>query len=220
MSAWVRAWEWCLKTQGVPDILRKVAEKRAGPILNKRARPKAKPPIRFPRGKDPKKVKKDLHAECEALCKALVFHRDCGGWFVREGICFTCGHYQTLQWGHFIERQKAPALRYSERATAGQCSQCNGHGKGMPWEFSAAIDKREGFPAAAALMGSYYKKPFTWNKSTLTTERDRLARACQEKGLPVATILQAVRREAPGERLREPVPPLTPPLNPPNLEKA
>jgi hypothetical protein len=197
MSAWVRAWEWCLKTQGVPDILRKVAEKRAGPILNKRARPKSKPPIRFPRGKDPKKVKKDLHAECEALCKALVFYRDCGDWRSREGLCITCGIHQfSLQWGHFIKRQRAPGLLYSVQATGGQCGGCNGPGDGEPLKYSDAIDQRDGEGEAGRLVAKHYKKPFTWNKTTLTAERDRLARACQEKGLPVDAILAPVKAKA------------------------
>jgi hypothetical protein len=197
MSEWVRALEWCLKNPGVPKILQRVAEKRAAPILNRRARPKSKPPIKFPKGKDPAKAKKALHAECEALCKALVFWRDCGDWHIREGLCVTCGRHATLQWGHFIEREKAVGLRYSVVATAGQCRQCNGPGKGMPWEFAEAIDKRDGAGAAAVLRMNYTKKHHVWNKATLTAKREELIRLCTEKRIPVDQVLKTPTGEAP-----------------------
>jgi hypothetical protein len=173
-----------------------VAEKRAGPILNKRARPKSKPAIRFPRGKDPKKEKKALHAECEALCKALVFHRDCGAWWAREGACVTCGAYTALQWGHFIKRQRAPGLLYSVKATGGQCGGCNGPGDGEPLKYAEAIDKRDGVGTAASLLGFWHKRRWVWNKTTLTQTRGALAADCRAKGFDVDAILAPVRARA------------------------
>lgn len=190
MSQWVKAWEYCVKNKDVPDILRRYAAKRAGPILDKKARAKSKPPIRIPKGKDPRVEKKALHADCEALCKALVFHRDCGDWRSRSGKCITCPAWtDSLQWGHFMERQKAPELRYSVQATAGQCGACNGMGKGKPWEFQAAIDKRDGDGTAKSLIDRYYKKSFTWSKGNLLKWRSILVASCEAKGLPVAAIL-------------------------------
>lgn len=195
MSQWVKAWEWILKHPDAPFVLKRVAEKRAGPILDKRQRSKYRPAIKFPKGKDPAKAKKALHAECEALCKALVFWRDCGDWHIREGLCITCGRHATLQWGHFIEREKAVGLRYSVVATAGQCRQCNGPGKGMPWEFAQAIDKRDGAGASEVLRANYYKKHHVWNKTTLTAEREKLIRLCAEKRIPVEQVLKVPTTE-------------------------
>lgn len=191
MSEWVRAWEYCLKNPGVPKILQRVAEKRAAPILNRRARPKAKPPVRLPKGKDPKQAKKDLHGECEALCKALVFHRDCGAWDSREGACITCGNYRVLQWGHFIKRQRAPGLLYSVQATGGQCAGCNGPGDGEAFKYAAAIDARDGKGASEILFGAYHKQPHTWNKVTLSKQRDALAAGCRAKGIDPEKVLTA-----------------------------
>lgn len=187
-AKWVEAQDYCQRNRSVPAVLAAIAAKKYKPALA--ALMDKKPAIRFPRGKDPKKEKKALHAECEALCKALVFWRDCGDWHLREGICFTCGKHTTLQWGHFLPREKAPELRYSVEATAGQCGGCNGPGHGEPLKYADAIDKRDGAGRAGALVTAYYKKRWVWNKTTLTAERNKLIRACQEKRIDVDKVLR------------------------------
>lgn len=201
---WVEAGQWLERAKGVPAIVAQEVRKRAQKAL-KRAIP-AKPKVRLPRGtKTPQKEKKELHGECEALCKALVFHRDCGDWRAREGACITCGHWRALQWGHFIERQKAPALRYSVRATAGQCGYCNGYGKGEAIKFAAAIDKRDGAGTAAHFLG-YEGKRHVWNKKTLSFALVGLAADCRAKGIDPAAVLADWKgpKTSPGAQRPEP----------------
>jgi hypothetical protein len=212
-AEWIEAHQYCSRRPDVPRILAKEAAKHYAVALRK-ARP-AKPAIRLPRGrrgapkiKTAQKAKRDLRAELEAYCKAVVFTRDCGSPEAREGACITCRNYRVLQWGHFIPQQKSKWLQYDPRNTGGQCAGCNGPGgRGEVFKYGQAIDARDGSGSAAALQREAdAHKWWRPNRVTLQQKLDELQR------------LYPLRREAPGERLREPVPPLTPPLNPPNLE--
>jgi len=152
-ESWIRANEWLGKQSGIPAILAREVMKHVSKAM-RQAIP-AKPRIRLPRGlkaKTPQGIKKDLKKELEALCKAIVFTRDCGSPEAREGNCISCGRWHVLQWGHFIAQNHSKYLQYSPQNTAGQCAGCNGPGgRGRPLEFADAINKREGFNVAGML---------------------------------------------------------------------
>lgn len=154
-AAWIAAHQWleAYKHANPPRILAQEAEKRFR-VAIRQAKP-VRPRLRLPKAlkiKTPQAIKKDLKKELEALCKAIVFTRDCGGPDNRAGNCITCGKFTTLQWGHFVRQQDSKWLQYDPRNTAGQCAGCNGPGgRGRPLEFALAIDKREGKGVAAAL---------------------------------------------------------------------
>lgn len=149
---WIEADQYC-RTHPVPAILALEAAKKARVAMRK-AIP-AKPRLRLPRAArklTPQGIKNDLKKELEALCKAIVFTRDCGSPEAREGNCISCGQFRVLQWGHFIAQNHSKYLQYAPQNTAGQCAGCNGPGgRGRPLEFADAINKREGFNVAGML---------------------------------------------------------------------
>lgn len=153
-AKWVEAHEHCQKTRA-PSVLSKYAEGKYKAAIRVLLDAPKKVKIRMPRGakaKTPQGIKKDLKKELEALCKAIVFTRDCGSPEAREGDCISCGQWRVLQWGHFIAQNHSKYLQYAPQNTAGQCAGCNGPGgRGRPLEFADAINKREGFNAAAML---------------------------------------------------------------------
>ncbi len=168
-QAWLEAHAWAQNAKGIPTILAQEAAKRAGVALRK-AKP-YKAPVRAPRGvkiQTAQAAKKDLRKELEALCKAIVFTRDCGSPEAREGNCISCGRFHVLQWGHFIRQQDSKWLQFDPRNTAGQCARCNMNG-GYVLEYAKAIDNRDGTGAAlhlqqeAARMGAFWRP----NKTTL-----------------------------------------------------
>jgi hypothetical protein len=150
---WIDAHLKLQKIAGIPPIVAQVVEKNYRAAMRK-AIP-ARPRIRLPKASrkvTPQAIKRDLKKELEALCKAIVFTRDCGSPEAREGVCITCGNYRVLQWGHFIAQNHSKWLQYDPRNTAGQCAGCNGPGgRGRPFEYGQAIDKRDGAGSAAAL---------------------------------------------------------------------
>lgn len=198
---WIEAYLTLSKMRGIPPIVLQETERRYRVAL-RRARP-AKARIRLPRGrkapqvKTAQKAKRDLRAELEAYCKAVVFTRDCGSPEAREGVCITCRNYRVLQWGHFITQQKSKWLQYDPRNTGGQCAGCNGPGgRGEPFKYGQAIDKRDGVGTAAALQRE--ADQYKWwrpNKVTLQQKLDELK------------ALYPLRREAPSERSEEVTPP-------------
>jgi hypothetical protein len=151
---WVEAHEHCQKTRA-PSVLAKYAEGKYKTAVRVLLDTPKKAKIRIPRGvkvKTAQAAKKDLRKELEALCKAIVFTRDCGSPEAREGNCISCGQWHVLQWGHFIRQQDSKWLQYDPRNTGGQCRGCNGPGKrGNVLEYAIAIDKRDGDGSAKAL---------------------------------------------------------------------
>lgn len=174
-AKWIEADQYC-RTHPVPSILAQAAAAKAKVAMRK-AIP-AKPRIRLPRGlkaKTPQSVKKDLKKELEALCKAIVFTRDCGSPEAREGNCISCLRWNVLQWGHFIRQQDSKWLQYDPRNTGGQCRQCNGFGHGNVFEYALAIDKRDGDGAAARLHAeAAFWKGWRQNKVTLGKKLEEL----------------------------------------------
>ena len=170
-AKWVKAYPIIQKTPDL-SVIAKYAEGKHKAALKVLLDAPKKTKIRTPRGvkvKTPQAVKKDLRKELEALCKAIVFTRDCGSPEAREGECITCGEWRTLQWGHFIRQQDCKWLQYDPRNTGGQCARCNMNG-GSVLEYSMAIDQRDGDGAAKALLAeSKLKKAQGWrpNKTTL-----------------------------------------------------
>jgi hypothetical protein len=170
MSQWVKAWEWCLKTQGVPDILKRVAEKHAGPILNKKARSKLRPPIRLPRGAKAKvkrvalpKLKKELDRVF-----SIVIRRRRAGAISEMGQCVTCGHlahWKEMDAGHYQPRQDL-ATRWEEKNVHIQCKSCNGFRGGEPEKMAAYIDQKYGAGTAEALRAQA-RQPFRLNRQWL-----------------------------------------------------
>jgi hypothetical protein len=169
-AKWVEAHEHCQKTRA-PSVLAKYAEGKYKTAVRVLLDTPKKAKIRVPRGmkvKTTQAAKKDLRKELEALCKAIVFTRDCGSPEAREGNCISCGRWHTLQWGHFIRQQDSKWLQYDPRNTGGQCRQCNMNG-GNVLKYADAIDKRDGAGAAlhlqqeAARMDAYWRP----NKTTL-----------------------------------------------------
>ncbi len=144
----------------------------------------------------PRNVKKDLREECEALCKAIAFHRQGvsnvkGSEDYRMGSCVTCNRWQKLQWGHFIAQERSKVLQFEPDNTSGQCTQCNGPGKGMYAEYRAAIEKRqEGLAVALearhkALCNHHGVEQFGWTVSLLRAERDRLVGIARNMGINI-----------------------------------
>lgn len=184
-AKWIEAHEHCQKTRA-PAVITKYVEGKYKAALRVLLDTKREPKIRTKRitkFKTPQKEKKDIRKELEALCKAIVFTRDCGSPEAREGVCITCKKWRVLQWGHFIPQQKSKWLQYDPRATGGQCAGCNGPGgRGMPLEYAEAIDKRDGPGSAKALRdeAELYK---SW-RPTKAALKDKL-RELQTKWLPL-----------------------------------
>ena len=175
---WILADQYC-RTHPVPSVLAQVAAQKAKVAMRKAV--PAKPRIRLPRGlksKTPQGIKKDLKKELEALCKAIVFTRDCGSPEAREGSCISCGQWRVLQWGHFIRQQDSKWLQYDPRNTGGQCGGCNGFAHGNVLKYAQAIDRRDGEGSAAALQTEDEIKDAFWrpNKTTLGEMLDKLKR--------------------------------------------
>lgn len=175
---WILADQYC-RTHPVPSVLAQVAAQKAKVAMRKAV--PAKPAIRVRRGfkvgsvghaaskvKTPQQLKKDLKKELEALCKAIVFTRDCGSTEAREGNCISCGRWHVLQWGHFITQRDSKWLQYDPRNTGAQCRQCNMNG-GNVLKYAQAIDKRDGAGAAEALQKEAEARDPFWrpNKTTL-----------------------------------------------------
>jgi len=176
---WIEAHQWIQKNPSAPHFLAMEVEKHFRTAI-RQAVP-AKPRIRLPRAArklTPQGIKKDLKKELEALCKAIVFTRDCGSPEAREGNCISCGQWRTLQWGHFIAQNHSKYLQYAPQNTAGQCAGCNGPGgRGMPLEFADAINKREGFNVAGMLRSlATQTKGFRQNRVSLGNMLEELKR--------------------------------------------
>ncbi len=133
--------------------------------------------------------KKQLHAECEALCKAFVRKRDLNedGY----GNCCTCGTWScTLQWGHFISRKNSPFLKYDPRNTAMQSARCNGPGQGEYAKFRDWINARN--PGMAEKLEAEAKahEKFRWTVKSLEQMKAFLAKKCEGAGLNPEEILK------------------------------
>ena len=145
----------------------------------------------------PRNVKKELRDECEALCKAIVFHRDGvsndrSDENYRIGRCVTCGNQAVLSWGHFIPQERSKSLQYEPDNTAGQCGRCNGPGKGMYREYKDAINRRspglgDALEARHKALLRFNREVFTWTIRGLEAKRDELARKCEKMGIPIPT---------------------------------
>lgn len=173
-AKWIEAHQWLSKFPSAPSILAQETAKRFRTAL--RSAVPAKPRIRLPRGikkKTAQGEKKDLRKELEALCKAIVFTRDCGSPEAREGACITCRQWRVLQWGHFIRQQDSKWLQYDPRNTGGQCAGCNGPaGRGRPLDYAKAIDARDGAGTADALQAEALRNKF-W-RPTKAALKDKL----------------------------------------------
>lgn len=170
-AKWVDAYNHCQR-HNAPLILRSVVEKKYKVALRALVDAPKKTKIRAPRGvkvKTPQAVKKDLRKELEALCKAIVFTRDCGSPEAREGNCISCAKRTTLQWGHFIRQQDSKWLQYDPRNTGAQCGGCNGFLHGNVLKYADAIDRRDGHGAARRLREEAEYMDARWrpNKTTL-----------------------------------------------------
>lgn len=166
-AEWITADQYC-RTHPVPRVLAKIASDKARVAMRKAV--PAKPRLRLPRAVrklTPQGIKKDLKKELEALCKAIVFTRDCGSPEAREGSCISCGRRNILQWGHFIRQQDSKWLQYDPRNTGGQCRQCNMNG-GNVLKYAQAIDKRDGLGAAALLQAEAAAKDSWWRPNRVS----------------------------------------------------
>jgi hypothetical protein len=131
--------------------------------------------------------KKDLHAECEKLCKLIVFHRH-GVGADRMGICITCGQHKHLQWGHFIAQGKSKFLKYHPDNSGPQCAMpCNGPpGYGMYPEYRKAIEARQpGLAAKLERLHEETKGNFRWTVGSLEMTRDILRKQALSMGIAV-----------------------------------
>ncbi len=154
----LEAWRWAQDCKDIPKLLFEAARTLKDKALKKGMAKAYKPAL--PKAIDPRVRRDELRAECEALCKAVVFTRDCGGANNRDGRCITCKKFARLQWGHFVKQNDSEWLRYDPRNTAGQCRDCNIFYEGRHFEFGMEIDKREnkpGFAAALVQEGKDYK---------------------------------------------------------------
>ncbi len=145
---------WAAEHDGraIIKILQPKAEKarraRGAMIARKIDTPQA---FALPKEATPQAIKGDLHDELEALCKKIVFTRDCGHPDSRTGECISCrGWFTNLQWGHFIPQNVCKWLQYDPRATGGQCPHCNGFKQGNYAGYAAGIERRQ--PGLVAIL--------------------------------------------------------------------
>jgi hypothetical protein len=188
---WARAGEWLAKPVGNPpwDLLNFVLLK--GKARAPKAEDGLKKAVRRHLRKNPhiktaQAAKKDLRKELEALCKAIVFTRDCGSPESRSGNCISCGKWNdALQWGHFIRQQDSKWLQYDPRNCGGQCAYCNGRLHGNVLKYAEAIDLRDGEGAAKALQREAEAyKDWRVNKFTLSQKYRELVTIARARGVP------------------------------------
>ncbi len=191
-SPWVRAYDWLLShpDAGSPgyDFLLRLATPRALKRRKVTFKPKNEP---IPKRMLQKEQKQDLRKDCEALCKAIVWRRDCNN--PPYALCISCRRMyacENLQWTHFIAQNDSKWLQYDTRNTGYGCSHCNGFMQGNYREYREAIERRE--PGLAFKLESEAVQYRTWKQDTyqLGETKKRLIAECDKNGIDWESVLR------------------------------
>ncbi len=192
-SPWVRSFDWLESIQAIHGhepgfkFLYGMASKRAAKRRKVAFKPKNEA---IPKRMLQREHKQDLRKDCEALCKAIVWRRDCNN--PPYALCISCrGMYacENLQWTHFIAQNDSKWLQYDTRNTGMGCRRCNGLLQGNYRQYREAIERRE--PGLAFKLESEAVTYKNWKQDTyqLGETKKQLVAECERVGIDWAKVL-------------------------------